>query len=417
MIRRLIIAIAALSLTIAAKEIRFQTTEGTWLSVDVSPDGKTLVFDLLGDIYVMPASGGAAKAIVTGTSFDSQPRFSPDGRQIAFTSDRDGALNLWVAGADGSGARQVSKRKGAEMFSPAWMPDGKSILMSVVSPARQGSAELWRFPLDGTAAERIKSVTGGPLLLVSSPPYGVFGAVPSKDAAFVYYANVTPRIYNSRSGAASEIVRRDLRTGREETITSRREIAMKPVPSPDGRFLVYAVHQEDQTALRIRMMETQEERRLKMSIQLDELEARASRDVLPNFAITPDSAAVIVGFGGKIHRIEVASGKDTVIPFRADVALTVEDRLDFPVRVEEGPVRARIAQRPALSPDGQAVAFTAFGRVYTKAFPRTARPLTSAAAPGESQPVWSPDGKSVAFVTWDERGGYVWKVGGASLNN
>ena len=86
----------------AERKIAFQTDEGTWVSLDVSSDGKTLVFELAGDLYTLPMAGGDAKALSTGMAFDSQPRFSPDGGQLAFLSDRDGAENLWVMKADGS---------------------------------------------------------------------------------------------------------------------------------------------------------------------------------------------------------------------------------------------------------------------------------------------------------------------------
>lgn len=89
MIRKYTLAFALVSV-LAAKEIRFQTDEATWMSVDVSPDGKTLVFDMLGDLYTVSAAGGKAKAVTSGPAFDAQPRFSPDRKQIAFTSDRDG---------------------------------------------------------------------------------------------------------------------------------------------------------------------------------------------------------------------------------------------------------------------------------------------------------------------------------------
>src|SRR5262245_20834790 len=72
-------------------KIEFTTDEVTWMSLDVSPDGQTIIFDLLGDLYTLPISGGEAKRIVGGMSFESQPRFSPDGKNIVFLSDRSGA--------------------------------------------------------------------------------------------------------------------------------------------------------------------------------------------------------------------------------------------------------------------------------------------------------------------------------------
>src|SRR5690349_19020845 len=78
------------------RTIRYTTDQGTWVSLDVSPDGRTIVFDLVGHLYTMPTSGGQAKAITSGMSFNSQPRYSPNGKLIAFVSDRSGAENLWV---------------------------------------------------------------------------------------------------------------------------------------------------------------------------------------------------------------------------------------------------------------------------------------------------------------------------------
>ncbi len=111
-----------------ASALDFETQEGTWVNVDVSPDGKTIVFDVLGDLYLMPVegtSGGTATRLTTGAAFDMQPRFSPDGALIAFASDRDGGTNLWVIRPDGSGLRQVSKEKRWFINSPVWSPDGQ----------------------------------------------------------------------------------------------------------------------------------------------------------------------------------------------------------------------------------------------------------------------------------------------------
>ena len=94
------------------------------MSLDVAPNGKSLVFELLGDLYELPLSGGVAKPIMRGREFMSQPRFSPDGTTLVFVSDRSGEDNLWLANADGSNLRQLSKRVDGELFSPAWSSDG-----------------------------------------------------------------------------------------------------------------------------------------------------------------------------------------------------------------------------------------------------------------------------------------------------
>ena len=82
------------------RKISFTTSEGTWTSLDVSPDGKTIAFDLMGDIYTVPVTGGEATAVTKGISFDTHPRYSPDGKRLLFTSDRSGAENLWYIDFD-----------------------------------------------------------------------------------------------------------------------------------------------------------------------------------------------------------------------------------------------------------------------------------------------------------------------------
>jgi dipeptidyl aminopeptidase/acylaminoacyl peptidase len=100
------------------RTLNFTTDEGTWISTDVSPDGQTLVFDLLGDLYVLPIEGGKAKALTRGMAFDTQPRFSPDGRHIVFVSDRDGSENVWLMKTDGSGAAPLTYGKDTVFISP-----------------------------------------------------------------------------------------------------------------------------------------------------------------------------------------------------------------------------------------------------------------------------------------------------------
>src|ERR1043166_351543 len=98
------------------RTVRFTTAEGTWMSVDLSPDGGTIVFDLLGDLYTVPLSGGKATRIVGGNSIDVQPRYSPDGKSLVFISDRSGVEATWISDADGTHPRLLT----AGGQYPAW---------------------------------------------------------------------------------------------------------------------------------------------------------------------------------------------------------------------------------------------------------------------------------------------------------
>src|SRR5262249_46937169 len=138
------------------RPLAFTTSEGTWLSLDVSPDGRTIVFDLLGDLYTLPIGGGKATRITSGQAFDTAPRYSPDGRRIVFVSDRDGSDNLWLINADGSGARQLTKTEWLGYVSPEWTADGKFIVVARnESDKYYAPFNLYQYHVDGGAGQKI----------------------------------------------------------------------------------------------------------------------------------------------------------------------------------------------------------------------------------------------------------------------
>ena len=131
----------------AWREIAIDTEETTWSNVSVSADGRTIVFDMLGDIYTVPIDGGEATALTQDIAWNFQPTFSPDGSRIAFISDRDGADNLWVMDADGSNARQVSQEESNLVHNPAWSPDGEYLAAkkSFMGSRSIAGGEIWMF--------------------------------------------------------------------------------------------------------------------------------------------------------------------------------------------------------------------------------------------------------------------------------
>ena len=137
------------------RKVEFTTDEGTWLSLDVSPDGKTILFDLLGDLYTMPITGGEAKKITSGMGFNNQPHFSPDGQLIAFVSDRGGAENVWISKPDGSEAKQLSQDEQVEFATPTWTPDSQYVIAARESQFPINTFELWMYPVKGGAGVQI----------------------------------------------------------------------------------------------------------------------------------------------------------------------------------------------------------------------------------------------------------------------
>ncbi len=232
-----------------AETITFTTDEVTWMQVDVSPDGQTILFDLLGDLYTLPIGGGEAKRIVGGLSFESQPTWSPDAKTIAFLSDRTGVENLWIANADGSNPRAVSKDcrtndRPQIMVSPEWTPDGNYIVVSKSRPPEPGTFGLFMYHRDGGTGVRVgpapppqpgPDAQGPP----PPPPTNKMGALVSPDGRFIYYTQRTGTFtYNARF-PMWQIYRHDTETGDVMQITNAQGSAIRPVLSPDGKSLVF----------------------------------------------------------------------------------------------------------------------------------------------------------------------------------
>jgi len=402
----------------AARLLEWDEREATWASLDVSPDGKTIVFELLGDLYTMTIAGGEATCIVCGLSFDSQPVFSPDGSEIAFISDRDGNENLWIAKADGSSPRQISTRDdNSEFISPEWARDGKSVYVARFKPD-MNAYELWRYAADGATHEPLEQVTHAKRTpdAAKDVNYNALGAALTPDGKMLYYEAKTGFGFDDDINFPLwRVMRRNLQTGEESVFVTAAGSAFRPRISPDGKLLVYAVRYEGKTALRIRDLVSSADRLLAYPVQRDDQESLSARDLLPRPAFTPDGTALITNHGGKIVRIDIASGAQKEIPFLAHVKLPVGPSLHPDLVQETGPVRARLLQTPSLSPDGKRLVFSALARIYVAALEEEGKAavparLTKSNVP-EFQPAWSLDGKWIAYVTWTpEQGGAVWRM-------
>ena len=395
-----------------ARTIAFDTDEGTWMSLDVTPDGEAIIFELSGDLYRLPIAGGTASRITSGMAYDAQPRVSPDGTRMAFISDRSGSDNLWIANIDGTDARKLSNEAQNAVISPDWTPDSQYVIASVRVPAR--GTQLRMFHVDGGTgitlggADAPAGGRGGGGGGGASPSR--LGAAMSPDGRFLYAA---------QSGSAGDglpgwqIARLDMRTGDVDVLTQGGGRAFRPAVSPDGTLLAYATRHETQTGLRVRDLQTGTDRQLAWPLQRDEMESGGSpsRDLFPGYAFTPDNSAILTTKDGRIQRIDISTGQMTVVPFTAKVELEVGPDLDAPYRVEQGPVRAKLIQDPKQSPDGARLAMSVLTKIYVKELPSgEPRRLTSGDA-WEFKPAWSPDGQWIAYVTWSmTEGGHIWKT-------
>ena len=387
----------------AGRTLTFTTAKGSWMSVDVSPDGQRLVFDLLGDLYTMPVAGGKATRLTSGMAWDVQPRFSPDGKKVVYVSDRSGGDNVWIISLDGKDTTQVTKGNNNLYVSPEWTPDGQYVV-AARSGGLGGASKLWMYHVDGGAGVQLTRDPGQTKYI--GPAFG-------RDPRYIWFAARQGDWSYNAIFPQYQLGVYDRETGSTTMMSSRYGSAFRPELSPDGKWLVYGTRHETNTALRIRDIASGEERWLAHPVQRDDQESRASIDVLPGYTFTPDSRAVIVSYGGEFWRVPVEGGSPAKIPFSADVSLETGPEVRFVNRIAQGTdFSVRQIRDLAPSPDGKRFAFTALTRLYViDSIGATPRRLADLPGVGEYYPTWSPDGRSVAFVTWsDERGGHLWKV-------
>src|SRR5579885_3408791 len=284
------------------RKIEFTTDEGTWLSLDVSPDGKTIAFELLGDIYTLPIEGGEAKLIDGGMAFDSQPRFSPDGQWIAFLSDREGSDNIWVMRADGSDAKQVSKDPNSEFASPSWDPTGNYIFASKTNFGI-GAREIWMYHVDGGTGIQITKSKPTPTIRRQDRP-NAMGVVASADGKYLYFAERKGPFSYKALVPLWEIKRKDRKTGEEDVLIQQPESAFRPLLSKDGKLLLYVSRYETETGLRLRNLQTGEDHWVRYPVTRDDQEALFTRDLFPGYAFLPDEKEIVYNQDGKIRRLD-----------------------------------------------------------------------------------------------------------------
>jgi Tol biopolymer transport system component len=223
-----------------AKTISIDTRSGTWMSLDVSPDGESIAFDLLGDIYLLPIAGGEARSIDSGLAWSMQPRFSPDGAEIAFISDAGGGDNIWIMQADGNDARQLTKEDFRMLNNPYWSPDGSYIAARkhFTTTRSLGTGEIWLYHRNGGNGvavverpdEKHQKELGEPAF---SPDgrYVYFSVDSTPGGNFVYAQDSNGQIF--------EIRRHDLQTGNTQSLVTGAGGAVRPTPSPDGLYLAF----------------------------------------------------------------------------------------------------------------------------------------------------------------------------------
>lgn len=387
------------------RQVPIRTNEGSWIDLDVSRDGRTIAFALLGDIYTMPIEGGTPTRISDGLAWEVHPRFSPDGRRIAFTSDRGGGDNIWLMNRDGSDKRQVTTEDFRLLNQPSWSPDGRFLVAKkhFTTGRSLGTGEVWMYHVSG----------GSGVLLVKRPneqhQKELGEPVYAADGKSVFYTrNITPGpIFEYAQDSNTDlfnIMRYDLETGETTTAVSGEGGSVRPTPSPDGKKIAFVRREATRSKLYVKDLESGEERKVYDELDQDVQETWAVTGVYPNMAWTPDSRSIVFWAGGKIRRVDGDGSNAREIPFTVNDTRGVIAAPHPTVEVAPDRFTTRMPRFAAVSPDGRQVVFETLGKLYVRPVAGgTPRRLTRGDDGMELFPTWSRDGRTIAFVSWNDR--------------
>jgi len=387
------------------REISIKTDEGTWMSLDVSPDGKMIAFDMLGDIYTMPIGGGKATNIASGMGWDMQPRFSPDGSKIAFTSDRAGGDNIWIMDADGSNKTQVTKESFRLLNNPTWSPDGNFIAARkhFTTSRSLGTGEIWMYHIKGgSGVKLVKKPSEAHQKELGEPMF-------SPDGQSIYYTQNTTAgpIFEYAQDSNTQIfqIRKyDMETGEISTAAGGAGGAVRPTPSPDGKHLAFIKRERAKSKLFIKDLESGEERMVFDGLDQDMQETWAVHGLYPNMDWGPDSETLYFWAGGHIKSLDMKSGDVSKIGFKINDTRTVMDAPRPSVEVSPKEFSIKMPRFVQVSPDGSTAVFESLGKLYLRDI-KSGKVTNLTTLPKDERelyPAWSSDSQTIIFTTWTD---------------
>jgi Tol biopolymer transport system component len=363
----------------AERAILLSTSEGSRMDVDISPDGKTIVFDLLGDLYIVPSKGGKAKQITRGLAYDRRPVWSPDGKHLAYISDSSGANHCWIMDADGRNTRQMDHGEELAMFATlSWAPDGTMVMVM----------------------GKLYHLAGGELPM---PKQIDQSAEFSPDGRFIYYYHQD--FWNI--GKIDSLKQFDCHTGMVSKEFSPGIKFYNPMVSPDGRWMAYVSGISDSTPkCNLRLMDLRTGKDKLLAYGIDQF-----RTVSERYTFTSDSKKILIGYGGKLHILDIQTAKNDTVHFEANMVVLC-GAFDYNTyRINHDSIVVRYVRSANRSPDGHHLVFGALNQIYMMDLPNGKPRLLTDQTDEQFQPVYSPDGKWIAYVTWnDTAGGNLWRV-------
>ena len=385
------------------KEVTITTESGTWMSVDVSPDGETLVFDMLGDIYTTPVAGGEATLVRGGPAIERHPRFSPNGEMIAFISDVSGMGDIWVSDLKSGESRQVSAEVANTLNSPAWSPDGEYIAATRHAiTAHAFASEIALYHVDGG--------TGHTLVDMPETMKSVSEPVFSPDGSAVYYTEaVSMDLFPSDASQENFVVKRyDLESGKSKKLLGGWGSATTPQVSPDGKRIAFIRRVKDKTVLFVYDIESGKQTPVYDDLPRDGHVSINNYGYYPHFDWSPDNRNVVLWGKGKFLKVDTESAQAEEISFKATATHRIISVPRFDVDLDQETFKVQGIDMVTTSPDGKQVVFSALGSLWRKKLPDGEPERLTDAREFEYDPVYSHDGQRILYVSWDdEQGGAV----------
>ena len=377
----------ALAEDVEAIEVPLELSEGTWMSVSVHRD--RVVFDLLGDIWEVSLSGGAAQQLTSGPAWDGQPRFSPDGKYIAYVSDAGGSEQIWIMDDDGEAPQPLTDDDQARNTSPIWDPDGPYIIARrhTVDASSIDTAELWQYHLDGGEASPLTSTEAHPL-----------AGEPWSDGEHIWFSSRSSRFADNANPVAGlwQIWRLDRQTSALHPVVVGAGSAARPALSPDGELLAFISRDRDRTVLEVLEVDTGKRRVLADWLSLDQMEGFALRGVYPALDWTKDGKSVVLWGGGKLWQVSL-SGERREIPFTATGRWSLQP-VDRPQQTIPDDIQAKVLRWPVWGAEGQ-LAFSALGALWLQEPDGAVTRLSTGTG---YAPAWRPDGAAMAWTSWED---------------
>ncbi|QPL50510.1 amidohydrolase family protein [Alteromonas sp. B31-7] len=387
-------------------EVAISTNETTWSSLDVSPNGKFMIFDMLGDLYKVDIKGGNATPLIQDFAWNIHPAISPDGKQVAFVSDRDGLSNVWVMDIDGTHLKQITREKKNIIHAPKWSPDGEYLVVTkgIMSSRSIPAGEIWMYHKSGGDGLQIKARNSG-----KRDQQNIADPAFSHDGRYIYFTeNTVPgsRFEYNRDPLEGifAITRYDRESGDERRYISGTGGAVVPTPSPDGKYVAFVRRVKDKTALFLKDIKTGTETPLTFALERDMQEGFGSEGYFTYFDWTPDASAIVYWSRGKFHIIDVDSKETETLNVHIDTTVKFADALRFPVDVAPDNVEVKMTRWSQMSPNGKSILFQALGKLYVRDVKSgKVKRLTKQNDHDEYYPRYSNDGKSIVYTTWNDQ--------------